>query len=898
MFSVKDKKLSPLAQEYLDMLIAHQPKKERPAAIGIVEKIMNPVTKVMSRPMETGETLGEVLIRKMQDKYVHLKKLQYRLGEGSPLEEKMDVYLSEELFHGKTAYQLEQFEKKYADPLLKQMTDADIDAKTLDRYLYAKHAPERNARIQKINPEMAKKGIPGSGMSDKQSQEILTGFDKKGLTPQLEKMAKRIYAINQAKLRLFLKAGMITQEQYDSITNTYENYVPLRGKDGEISVGGVGRGIDVATVGLHRALGRKSEAQSPLAWSLGSVEEAIVKIQKNEIGKKLLNLVKEFPDKNLWTIDEITLKQRWNPVTEEVEKAKVPAWAQPSDEMVHVFEEGKRYNIKIKDKLLAKALLNLGTESSNVVTRGLSRINRYLAAVNTSLNPEFVLSNFVRDLQTAGINITSEQSAKMTKDVLKDVPTALRHAYRGYRGTAKDTAWDKWFKQYRASGGSIGFFGLRGVGDRVKTIEAMIAKTKKGKVASAKRGISELGNFISDVNAAVENAVRLSAFKNAVESGMSVKQAASLSKNLTVNFNRKGELGGLMNALYLFYNAGIQGIARVVQVLKTPKARKLGAGIIGTAFMLTELNRMMGGDDPEDERNYYDKIPDYEKERNIIFMLPGTEGKYIKFPLPYGYNVFWVVGERVNTGIHSGKPVKAAKDVLIATMNAFNPIGGDATLIRTLSPTLSDVPLDLYMNQNFAGYPIKPEQPPYALEKPESQLYWKSVSPISKALAEKVNRLTGGNAIRPGGIDVSPEVLDYMVGTMTGAAGAFVNRSLNVPVTVATGEAVEIRKMPFVRKVLGEQTQFYSSREYRKISNEIETQVKEKKAGLAKRKVPQSIVDSWKSVKKRIAAKRKRIKRIEKGPMTEDYKKTKIDEVREEIRTLQKGFIRKYDKIK
>ena len=38
-----------------------------------------------------------------------------------------------------------------------------------------------------------------------------------------------------------------------------------------------------------------------------------------------------------------------------------------------------------------------------------------------------------------------------------------------------------------------------------------------------------------------------------------VAKAADLAKNLTINFNRKGMHGDLLNSLYLFFNASVQG---------------------------------------------------------------------------------------------------------------------------------------------------------------------------------------------------------------------------------------------------------------------------------------------------------------------------------------------------
>ena len=119
--------------------------------------------------------------------------------------------------------------------------------------------------------------------------------------------------------------------------------------------------------------------------------------------------------------------------------------------------------------------------------------------------------------------------------------------------------------------------------DRAKAIEHELNPTKwmdspLGKVFTAggalkvplsiaQKKATGLFNWLSDYNLAMENAVRLSAYKVGLEQGMSKQQAASLAKNLTVNFNRKGQVGQQAGAIYAFFNASMQGSARIGQTL-------------------------------------------------------------------------------------------------------------------------------------------------------------------------------------------------------------------------------------------------------------------------------------------------------------------------------------------
>ena len=45
---------------------------------------------------------------------------------------------------------------------------------------------------------------------------------------------------------------------------------------------------------------------------------------------------------------------------------------------------------------------------------------------------------------------------------------------------------------------------------------------------------------------------------------MPESKAAKIAKELTVNFNRRGNMGPVLNAFYLFFNASVQGSATIV----------------------------------------------------------------------------------------------------------------------------------------------------------------------------------------------------------------------------------------------------------------------------------------------------------------------------------------------
>jgi hypothetical protein len=86
-------------------------------------------------------------------------------------------------------------------------------------------------------------------------------------------------------------------------------------------------------------------------------------------------------------------------------------------------------------------------------------------------------------------------------------------------------------------------------------------------LATPKRAL----DFIEGMNDAFENSIRLSSYIAAREGGVSRAKAAQFAKNITVNFNKQGEWGAAMNATYLFFNASVQGTARLGRSLTKMK---------------------------------------------------------------------------------------------------------------------------------------------------------------------------------------------------------------------------------------------------------------------------------------------------------------------------------------
>lgn len=654
------------------------------------------------------ETIASRFVRQMQDKFQVLKAVQENIRKtGGKIDDSNNAYMAEELFHGKAENDLNVMKERYVQPLAKLLADYKIAQADLDEYLYARHAPERNAHIAKINPKMPD---GGSGMTNAEAAEIMQRVRNSGKQAQYDRLAGIVDDMLARRRELIREAGLEESGVVDAWQNAYRYYVPLKGQDvdGVVSLPRTGKGFTIGGRESRQAMGRASRAQSPSTQAIQDLSESLIRNRKNEVGNAFLKLVQDNPDKDYWQVftnerpDTMrAIAERVVPETgetrHEVVERPVPM-AMMADRYFTTKKNGKTYYIKLHDPRLMRAMKNMGPETSNAVIRTLGKVNRFLATVNTSYNPEFLVSNFIRDVQTAVMNLKAEQGRSDGKlkgldnlsalAVVKDSRSAMSAVYASLRGktlTGNGAQWQKVWKEFVEDGGKTGWFNMGDLEGQQKEMDRLVSLAKGGWKGQSIGAWHSFLNLVEDANGAVENALRLSAYKHARDAGLSRQQAASLAKNMTVNFNRRGEQGALMNSLYMFANASIQGTANLVRTLghlngdgPLPERlrwknlnvpQKIALAAVGAGYLLGSLNRSVAGED-DDGVNWYDKVPSHVKERNLVIMksvFGGKAGEYWSIPLPYGYNVFFLLG-------HTAEGVAAGD--LTASRAAGNVVGG------------------------------------------------------------------------------------------------------------------------------------------------------------------------------------------------------------------------------
>jgi hypothetical protein len=819
-----------------------------------------PVLSQWTTPADTklyGETNKDDIIYSLQNKMIDTKRVVDAISAtAGKIMAKWNPYLQEELFHGRTAKQTGDFLKKELRPLMQDMSARGVNIKDFEEYLHNRHAEDYNKHVAKINPNMPD---GGSGIDTADARAYL-----KGLTPQqktdFEALAKKVDAINKATREVLVKGGLETRDLINNWESAFPFYVPLKREelDYAYTAGGMGtgQGFDVRGNFSRRATGSERNVVDILANTAMQRERAIIKAEKNRVAQAMFGLAVQSPNPDFWLpIDPMAevdpaaaqdllsfgLSQQdldflmKEPRQKAVDKnsgqvvERINATLRNNENVMSMRFNGRdRYVFfnpnNPRSKRMISSLKNLDADQLGYILGNLSKVTRWFASVNTQYNPIFGAYNFLRDVQGAALQLSDTPLAKDRKAVVGGTLPALKGIYSALRaerdGQVVNTPWAKLWNEFQEEGGQTGFRDqFSRSQERAEALEKELKMVTEGKLKSAGRGMLD---WLSDYNDSMENAVRLSAYKAALDRGINKQEAASIAKNLTVNFNRKGQIAVQAGALYAFFNAAVQGTTRLAQTLRGPAGKKIMAGGLLLGTMQAALLAAAGFDDEEP--------PEFVRERNLILPIGGD--KYLTFPMPLGYHVIPSTSRIITEWALSG--FKDTPDRIASLtgmyLEAFNPIGNAGWSAQTLAPTFADPIVALTENRDWTGKPIARKDFSNLDPTPGYTRAKDTASEFSTQIAKFLNYASGGTEFKPGTLSPTPDQIDYLIGQVFGGIGRELLKVEQTITKTATGEELPPYKIPVVGRFYGEtkSSAAESSRFYKNMTklNEHENEIK------------------------------------------------------------------------
>lgn len=707
------------------------------------------------------------------------------------ISEESNPYLREELYHGRVDTLLQDGRAQYegiVDALNDVAGKYGVNATELDTvfndYLIARHAPERNAKL--------KDGA--AGITTAEARDILNDIASKPYSKDLEAVAEKFYDFNRKTLDILRDTGVITRELHETLTSQYKHYVPLnRVMDGDADlearmVGGI---MDVRGTGIRAAKGSDKEVRDVLGNATANYQDAVMRGEKNIVLNSLYKFVEDNPELDLFSIrkpraigESFAAKDGTRrPIMEQLNDPRIIA----------LRKDGKPAFVEVKDLDLAQAIQGINIQDVPKVMRFAAAGARLLSGLYTRFSPDFALANKIRDLQEVVIYLASQKDMTTRK--------ALRASVRNIETTKAVTDWHlgrdtegaKLYDQMRHDGGITGGASLVSRGD----IELDINKYRKLSRSNTRKGFDKLIRSVDSWNAIFEDSTRFATYKTALDQGLSRERAASLAKNASINFNRKGTGGSLVNALYIFSNASIQGSFKLLSAMKNPKVATSVLLSIGTAVYATnEWNDQV---DPE----WRNKVTEWDRTNGLPVVMPSTDGTFRYFTIPVSWgikpiNVMWNTvsdltnGEAVDTR-------DALERIGAAVLNSYNPFGG-TDMLSAAVPTLLDPFVDIGRNKSWTGSPIMPSTSKYT---PDSLRYFDMLrDSASGRLAIDISKGLSGL-----GVEVSPATLKYLYDQYTGGPGKFATRISDMVKAAASPEdEVELDQVPILSRFYRERT--------------------------------------------------------------------------------------------
>ena len=712
-----------------------------------------------------------------------------------------------------------------------------------------------------------------------------------------DKLWKQVNAVTGATLQKAYESGLMSKETFDDINSMYEYYIPLRGfdeKTGEDTYAYLSDKNSAFNAPLKTAKGRKSKADDPFANMESMAESAIMQGNRNTLVKqKFLNFALNHPSdlvsvSNVW-LEHDDVTDEWKPVfvdtlsendspAEIEQKVKdfndrmqelcknepdkyrsqkehpdIPYRVVESRDLkqhqVLVKRNGVEYVVTINGNPRAAQALNGQTNPDNdnagaigAILRAGEALNRQLSAFYTTRNPDFVVSNFIRDALYGNTMVWVKESpnyaVRYNKNFMKVNPAIMKVLFSKLRNGTLDmnNETEKMFKLFMDNGGETGYSTVRDIEKHKNDIKRELRRA--GRISIGKAW-SLLGERLDEYNRAVENCARFAAFMTSRQMKRSIDRSIYDAKEISVNFNKKGSgakfmgangqtfggntaafVSGLGRSFYVFWNAAVQGTTNFGRQLGRHPGKALTG--VGAMFMLGLLMAAIGsGDDGDDgDKNAYYNLPEYVRRSNIVFRLPGMDEQWISIPLPVEYRAMYGMGELAMSAV-SGKEHYTGEELANQIAGQFSQLmpidflegggGWNAFVPSSVKPFA-----EVIANKSWTGMPLYKDTP-WNKDMPEWTKSYKSGNKYLINLAAVMNDVSGGDQYTKGSIDINPAKVEYLLNGYFGGVSNTIDKTSKMFDTMFGDREYDPRNWLVLNRVLkngDERT------EYRAINNE------------------------------------------------------------------------------
>jgi hypothetical protein len=738
-------------------------------------------------------------------------------------------YTKKRLFPGKVAVEVNDFNKAHLDPMVKFLKANGINSDQAGDLAYALHAQERNEKVgaehppgSQFNDAINDHSIVGaSGMSTDEANAILAQYANRPAF--VSQYRARLAAIRKFSTDMMVRHGLETQDTIDAWDNQYTDYVSLAGFDDATEDDGFRESgkFNVRGPEVKRAFGRGSKADNPLINMMNQAYRTVERAQKNDYLRSLRTALGAIdPDdlKGFVTFDAGKSKRAIDPRTGLIRW--VPDTSYHSDPKAVAFKlGGKTRYMVFESRDLAEAVKRMHADGLGMF-QGLLNLQNKIKSLWTHYSPDFLVRHFLFRYPIEGTLNSFEQKESGDHSVGKYAANAmpfLGHASKAIFETNKGTIhanpdvarMQRYWQEMRKAGGSMTFRSMRDTDILREHLEAKLNSLRNSPLQSMKDRWQASVEAMDTVTNALDNSLRLAAYASARDQGKTPQQAALIAREATVDFQQSGKWKNIMGLFYPFANVAIQTGTRMTSaVVRSKMMRRVFMGSILAGFLSTMFNYLVGGDD-NDGVPFMDKIPEWDRHLNMIFMNPfhrDAKGRPvpIKIPMPYNWAFPTTIGSAMASMIFSKKDPHSLRKLLgmvtKAGIEVATLFGAEANLAAMFSPELARPFIHAYTNKNWNGVPVHKDQ---FQNKPNAESGRKTTGDGWKYIASAMNSASGGDRRHQGQLDFYPEDLRLMFDYVAGSQSRMIQNIYGTSSRAINGEPTEYTKIPLARVFLG-----------------------------------------------------------------------------------------------
>lgn len=653
-------------------------------------------------------------------------------------------------------------------------------------------------------------------------------------------------AINRATKETLRKAfvdGLISRESYESTAKMYKYYIPLRGWANDVAseaynYKGSGEGSRKI---LQTAKGRTSLADNPISEIGRMMQDAIFQGNRNRMKQAVYNLAmnhdtsllnikrqwyqnmgteedpaweRVFPDLNSdMTADQVAeevedFESRMRELKKEGKATQSrkglilrlhTTKREEAQHRISVAINGKEYNIFVNGNPRAAQAINGELNDVDRYGSAVAKVNRFLSQVYTSINPEFVVTNYQRDAGFAASIVASTEPWSYQKEWAKNMTiynpittgaylsSLIKKAKTG--NINPNNKAERYMQEFLSNGGETGFTNMLSADDYKKQIKRDIKSINS--VVSLPKAARAAVAFTERANTVFEDATRYATYVTSREQGRTIDRSIRDAKEISLNFNTRGADGlpgdGFIYRFFrglrrwmIFVNPSIQGLNKAGMAFRNHPLRSsmMIAGLptlLGYALPAIMQAVVGGGDGDDDDKNVvesYKDLPKWVRRTNIAIPIGGNN--FVTIPLSYELRVSYGLGEMM---WEYGEGMIDKDEIAIETLSQLSdllPVSfANGTVAQSISPSIARPLIDIIQNRNFYGKKIYNDSQ-FIEGYPE---YMKAYAGTPKWLVKSTEVLNNvipnlnagvSDKYTPGVINVNPAIIDYLLSSYLG----------------------------------------------------------------------------------------------------------------------------------